>query len=49
VDDGVLVKFDYQYLQQLLEDQTAPLPPELHKELVDNILQRAITNQSQTA
>jgi len=43
--DGVIVKFDHRYLRELLEDQEANLPPELHARLVDVLLDRAFANQ----
>jgi len=44
--DGVLVKFDYRYLRELLVDQDTRLPPELQARLVDVLVDRARTNQA---
>jgi len=49
VDDGVLVKFDYAYLRELLQNQQANLPPELHEKLVDSVFQAFTTEGSQSA
>jgi len=39
--DGVLLKLNYRYVQELLESTESQLPDELHEQLVDIVVQKA--------